>query len=249
MLHHKAYRFRIYPNEEQKVLIAKTIGCSRFVFNHFLTLWNTAYQETGKGLSYNTCSAMLPGMKKTDDTIWLKEVDSISLQSSLKNLSDAFTRFYKKQNRQPSFKSKKNPVQSYTTKYVNNNISVFDQHFKLPKLGSVKYRNSREVKGRIISATVRLNVSGKYFVSILCEEFIDELKKVNTPVGIDLGLTHFLIMSDGHKQNNERHFKKTSKLLAREQKKLSNRCLLAKEQKIKLSDAKNYQKQKLKVSR
>ena len=249
MLHHKAYRFRIYPNEEQKVLIAKTIGCSRFVFNHFLTLWNTAYQETGKGLSYNTCSAMLPGIKKTDDTIWLKEVDSISLQSSLKNLSDAFTRFYKKQNRQPSFKSKKNPVQSYTTKYVNNNISVFDQHFKLPKLGSVKYRNSREVKGRIISATVRLNVSGKYFVSILCEEFIDELKKVNTPVGIDLGLTHFLIMSDGHKQNNERHFKKTSKLLAREQKKLSNRCLLAKEQKIKLSDAKNYQKQKLKVSR
>ena len=249
MLHHKAYRFRIYPTKEQKVLISKTIGCSRFIFNFFLNHWNNTYQETGKGLSYNTCSAMLPGMKKTDETKWLKEVDSISLQSSLKNLSDAFTRFYNKQNGQPTYKSKKNPVQSYTTKFVNNNISVLTHQIKLPKLGLVKYAKSRDVKGRILSATVRINASGKYFVSILCEEFIKELEKVNTSVGLDLGISHFLIMSDSTKHNNDQYLSKIEKGLAREQKKLSHRCRLAKEQNIKLEDAKNYQKQKLKVAR
>ena len=249
MLHHKAYRFRIYPTEDQKVLISKTIGCSRFVFNFFLNRWNNTFQETGKGLSYNTCSAMLPGMKKMDETRWLKEVDSISLQSSLKNLSDAFSRFYKKQNGQPTYKSKKNPVQSYTTKYVNNNISVLTYQLKLPKLGLVKYAKSRDVKGRILSVTVRINASGKYFVSILCEEFIKEFEKVNTSVGLDLGISHFLIMSDSSKHNNNQYLSKIEKVLTREQKKLSHRSRLAKEQNIKLEDAKNYQKQKLKVAR
>lgn len=96
MLRYKAYQFRLYPNQEQAVLIGKTIGCSRFVFNHFLELWNTAYTETGKGLSYNACSAMLPQMKKEEETVWLKEVDSIALQSSLQHLADAFTRFFRK---------------------------------------------------------------------------------------------------------------------------------------------------------
>jgi len=249
MLQYKAYKFRIYPTEEQKILITKTIGCSRFVFNYFLDLWHTSYQETGKGLSYNSCSAMLPGMKKKNETIWLKEVDSISLQSSLKNLFDAFTRFYKKQNAQPSFKSKRNPVQSYTTKYVNNNISVLTHQIKLPKLGLVDYANSREVKGRIISVTVRMNACGKYFVSIVCEAFIEQLTKTNVSVGIDLGLSHFLIMSDGTKVNNNKYLDNATKRLAREQRKLSHRARLAKGKNIKLCDAKNYQKQKLKVSR
>ena len=96
MIVNKAYKFRIYPNREQEILIAKTIGCSRFVFNHFLSRWNDLYKETGKQLTYHFCSAELTQLKK--GLVWLKEVDSISLQSSLKNLSDAFTRFFKKQN-------------------------------------------------------------------------------------------------------------------------------------------------------
>ncbi|MFB5557509.1 helix-turn-helix domain-containing protein, partial [Bacillus cytotoxicus] len=87
MLVKKAYKFRIYPNKEQEILIAKTIGCSRFVFNHFLAQWNDAYKETGKGLIYNTCSSQLTQLKK--ELVWLKEVDSTSLQSSLKNLADS----------------------------------------------------------------------------------------------------------------------------------------------------------------
>ncbi|HHP1136960.1 TPA: helix-turn-helix domain-containing protein, partial [Bacillus thuringiensis] len=80
----KAYKFRIYPNQAQAILINKTIGCSRFVFNYFLSLWNHAYKETGKGLTYGTCSAKLPVMKK--EFVWLKEVDSIAIQSSVRNL-------------------------------------------------------------------------------------------------------------------------------------------------------------------
>ena len=103
MLHHKAYKFRIYPNADQEILIIKTMGCVRFVYNYFLALWNEAYSKNGKGLTYNSCSAMLPQMKKNEATSWLKEVDSIALQSSIKNLSDSFLRFFKKQNRRPQF--------------------------------------------------------------------------------------------------------------------------------------------------
>ncbi len=93
MMINKAYKFRIYPNQAQATLINKTIGCSRFVFNHFLSLWDNAYKETGKGLTYGTCSAKLPAMKK--EFVWLKEVDSIAIQSSVRNLADAYTRFFK----------------------------------------------------------------------------------------------------------------------------------------------------------
>ena len=124
MMTHKAYKFRIYPNQEQQILIAKTIGCSRFVFNRFLSEWNKIYKETGKGLSYNACSAKLTLLKKEEGTLWLKEVDSTALQSSLRNLSDSYDRFFKKQNSYPHYKSKKNPVQSYTTKQTNGNIAI-----------------------------------------------------------------------------------------------------------------------------
>ncbi|MFV0561252.1 MAG: helix-turn-helix domain-containing protein [Enterococcus sp.] len=94
MLRHKAYKFRLYPTSEQEILIAKTIGSSRFVYNHMLNAWNISYNETGKGLSYGKCSAMLPYMKKSEDTSWLKEVDSVSLQSSIKILADSFDIFF-----------------------------------------------------------------------------------------------------------------------------------------------------------
>ncbi|ALX50204.1 hypothetical protein AOX59_17450 [Lentibacillus amyloliquefaciens] len=115
MLVHKAYKFRLYPTQEQAILIHQTIGCSRFVFNHFLSTWDDTYQETGKGLSYGKCSARLPALKA--DLPWLKEVNSIALQSSLKNLANAFDRFFQEQSNYPHFKSKNNQVQSYTTKH------------------------------------------------------------------------------------------------------------------------------------
>lgn len=249
MLKHKAYKFRLYPNKEQAILINKTIGCSRFVYNHFLNQWNETYRKTGKGLSYVTCSAQLPSLKKREETIWLKEVDSIALQSSLKNLADSFDRFFKKQNQSPRFKSKKNPVQSYTTKQTNGNIAIVDNRLKLPKLGWVKFAKSRELEGRILNTTIRRNPSGKYFVSILCEVDIQPIPKTNSSVGVDVGLKDFAILSDGAVYENPKFFRSLEKKLAKEQCVLSRRREQAHKEGKKLLDAKNYQKQKLKVAR
>ena len=96
MMIHKAYKFRIYPNQQQRILIGKTIGCSRFVFNRFLSEWNKTYEQTGLGLNYCACSAQLTLLKKESETLWLQEVDSIALQSALRNLSDFFRSFFQK---------------------------------------------------------------------------------------------------------------------------------------------------------
>ncbi|KGA98906.1 transposase, partial [Alkalihalobacillus alcalophilus ATCC 27647 = CGMCC 1.3604] len=247
MLINKAYKFRLYPTKEQEIFIAKTIGCSRFVFNRFLGQWNDTYQETGKGLTYNACSAELTQLKK--EFIWLKEVDSIALQSSLKNLADSFTRFFKKQNKAPRFKSKKNQVQSYTTKETNHNIAIVDNKIKLPKLGYVRLAKSREVEGRILSATVRRNPSGKFFVSIVVKTDVQPLKKTESSIGIDLGIKDFAVLSDGRKIDNNKFTCKMEKRLKREQRKLSRRALNAKNNGMNLLDAKNYQKQKRRVAR
>ncbi|XWN52023.1 IS200/IS605 family element RNA-guided endonuclease TnpB [Anoxybacillus flavithermus] len=237
MIVNKAYKFRIYPNKEQEVLIAKTFGCSRFVFNYFLAKWEDAYKQTGKGLTYNACSSQLTQLKK--QFVWLKEVDSIALQSSLKHLDDAYDRFFKKQNDKPRFKSKKNAVQSYTTKHTNGNIAVLDQHIKLPKLGLVRFAKSREVEGRILSATIRRNPSGKYFVSILVETDVHALPKTGSAVGIDVGLKEFAVLSDGTKYVNPKWLRKLEEQLAKAQRILSRRK----------KGGSNWNKQRIKVAR
>ncbi|WP_042224298.1 IS200/IS605 family element RNA-guided endonuclease TnpB [Oceanobacillus manasiensis] len=244
---HKAYKFRIYPNASQEVFIAKTIGCSRFVFNHFLNQWNETYTKTGKGLTYKACSAKLTQLKK--QLVWLQEVDSIAMQSSLKHLADSYNRFFKKQNKAPRFKSKKNPLQSYTTKCTNHNIAVVGNKLKLPKLGLVRFAKSREVEGRILSATIRRNPSGKYFVSILAETEVQPLDKTDSAVGIDVGLKDFAVLSDETVYKNPKHFRTLASRLAKEQRILSRRKERAIKQKRALQDAKNYQKQKRKVAR
>ncbi|KFN02417.1 transposase [Bacillus clarus] len=235
MLVHKAYKFRIYPNTEQKIRIAKTIGCSRFVFNYFLTKWNDVYKETGKGLTYGTCSSQLPTLKK--EFVWLKEVDSTALQSSLQNLTDSYSRFFKKQNKAPRFKSKKNKVQSHTTKHTNGNMAVMDNKLKLPKLGLFTFAKSREVEGRILSATVRRNPSGKYFVSILAEVEVQELPKTGSSVGVDVGVKTFAILSTGEVFHNPKWFRILEKKLAHAQRILSRRT----------KGGSNWHKQRIKI--
>lgn len=252
MLHHKAYKFRIYPTEEQAIQIDKTIGSSRFIFNHFLELWKQTYKETGKGLTYNKCSSQLTIFKK--NLPWLKEVDKFALQNALKNLADAYSRFFKKQARYPRFKSKKNPNQSYKTTFTNNNISMEDNFIKLPKLKLVELAKSRDVVGKIISATVRKYPSDKYFVSIITEQEIKELPKINSEIGLDLGLADFAIMSDGTKIGNPHFSKELEHKLRREKRKLSHRLLVAKKMIQKCPDKNwdmcmNYRKQKVKVAR
>ncbi|MDO6850394.1 IS200/IS605 family element RNA-guided endonuclease TnpB [Priestia megaterium] len=251
MIIHKAYKFRIYPNKEQEILITKTIGCSRFVFNHFLDKWNKAYKKTGKGLTYSACSSQIPQLKK--ELAWLKEVDSIAIQSSLRNLVDSYSRFFKKQNKAPRFKSKKNPIQSYKTniqgKSQSSDVMIQGNKLKLPKLGLVRFAKSREVEGRILNATVRKNPSGKYFVSLLVEIKVQPLEKTGSSVGVDLGLKDFAILSTSEVFINPKWLRNLEKKLADAQRILARRKELAIKRKCKLDEAKNYQKQKCKVAR
>lgn len=241
---HKAFKFRIYPTKDQATLINKSIGCSRFVFNRFLAKWNDAYEQTGKGLTYNACSKQLTQLKK--ELEWLKEVDSTSLQNALKHLDDAFKRFFKKQNDRPRFKGKKNPVQSYTSQcnYPKNGkptIEVVGNKIKLPKLGWVRFAKSREVGGKILSATIRRNPSGKYFVSILCEinfcPYVPVVKEQS--IGVDLGLKDFAILSNGEKVNAPKYFRKCEKKLVRWQRIMSRRT----------KGGSNWNKARIKVAR
>ena len=250
MLTHKAYRFRLYPNELQKNFIARTIGCSRFVFNHFLSLWEETYEHTGNGLSYGLCSKKLTSLKKEEEAFWLNEVDSTALQSSLRNLADSYDRFFRGQTKPPRFKSKQNPVQSYTTKNNHESIALAQGRVKLPKMGLVRISKSREVEGRIISATISRKASGRYFVSLLCEVETKAFLKKGTTVGIDLGITHFAVLSDGTPPlRNPKPFRSLEKKLAKAQRILSRRLAQARKDGKQLHEARNYQKQRKNVAR
>ncbi|THE13426.1 transposase [Bacillus timonensis] len=255
MNRHKAYKFRIYPTNEQAVLINKTIGCTRFVFNHFLgkqkekdAYWYIVElmvqngqlpTNNWKGSFFNKNESIKAVKELKQHYSFLKEVDSIALQKSVENLNDAYTRNYKKQNGSPRFKSKKNPVQSYTTKYTNGNIAIVGNKVKLPKLGWVRFAKSRDVEGKILNATIRLNSSDKYFVSIVSEVNIKHLPKTQKEVGIDLGLKDFAVFSHKEQIENRHFLRSMEQKLIKEQRTLSRR----------IEGSSKWQQQKVKVAR
>ena len=246
----KAYKFRIYPTEEQEIFFAKSFGCVRKVYNLMLSDRMKSYEKT-KNDSSKKINFPTPAKYKKDFP-FLKEVDSLALANAQLNLDKAYKNFFRdKSVGFPRFKSKKNPVQSYTTNNQNGTISLFDNKFiKLPKIKSlVRIKLHRQPKGTVKSATVSRRSSGKYYISLLCKEEINELPKTNSAIGIDLGITNFAIISDGQKIDNNKFTSKMAKKLKREQRKLSRRALLAKKKGINLFEAKNYQKQKRKVAR
>ena len=246
----KAYKFRIYPTEEQEIFFAKTFGCVRKVYNLMLNDRKKAYEEVKNDPSKKMTFPTPAKYKK--EFPFLKEVDSLALANAQLNLDKAYKNFFRdKSVGFPRFKSKKNPVQSYTTNNQNGTVALIDNKFiKVPKLKSlIRIKLHRQPKGMIKSATISRHASGKYYISLLCKEEISELPKTNSAIGIDLGITDFAILSDGQKIDNNRFTSKMEKKLKREQRKLSKRALLAKNKGIPLSEAKNYQKQKRKVAR
>jgi putative transposase len=246
----KAYKFRIYPTKEQEVFFAKSFGCVRKVYNLMLADRMRVYEEmkrdSSKKMTFPTPA------KYKNEFPFLKEVDSLALANAQLNLDKAYNNFFRdKSVGFPRFKSKKNPVQSYTTNNQKGTVALIDNKFiKVPKLKTlVKIKLHREPKGSIKSATISRHSSGKYYVSLLCKEEIVELPKTNSAIGIDLGITDFAILSNGQKIDNNKFTSKMEKRLKREQRKLSRRALLAKKKGVNLFEAKNYQKQKRKVAR
>lgn len=246
----KAYKFRIYPTEEQEIFFVKSFGCVRKVYNLMLDDRMKIYEDT-KNDSSKKMSFPTPAKYKKDFP-FLKEVDSLALANAQLNLDKAYKNFFRdKSVGFPRFKSKKNPVQSYTTNNQNGTVALIDNKFiKIPKLKSlVRIKLHRQPKGMIKSATISRHSSGNSYISLLCKEEIIELPKTNAAVGIDLGITDFAILSDGRKIDNNKFTSKMEKKRKREQRKLSRRALLAKKNGVKLFEAKNYQKQKRKVAR
>ena len=222
-----SYKFRLYPNRTQENQILRTLGCCRFVFNHYLAIRKEVYERDGRTFNYYDCAGDVTQLKKTLE--WLREVDATALQSSLRDLDAAYQNFFRRVKRgekpgYPRFKSKHDHRQSYKSKCVGTNIKVLDKAVQLPKLGLVKGRVSKEVKGRILSATVSRNPSGKYFVALCCTDVeIEPLLSTGVAVGLDMGLKSFAVSSDGVEYPNHKFLTKSQEKLARLQRQLSRK--------------------------
>lgn len=220
----KAYKYRIYPNKTQQKLIQKTFGCCRFVYNYYLNKRKEMYENDKTTFTYNMCSRDLTQLKKGFE--WLKEPDKDSLQKSLKDLDNAYQKFFKEHTGYPKFKSKKNRHKSYRTSCTNNNIRFENKHIKLPKLGYVKTRDKQIPQGRILNATISQEPNGHYYCSLCCTDItFEQLPKTNKNIGLDLGIVDFAILSDENKIENPRFYEKSEEKLVKLQRELSRKTI------------------------
>ncbi|MDJ0676650.1 MAG: IS200/IS605 family element RNA-guided endonuclease TnpB [Calothrix sp. MO_167.B42] len=230
----KAYKFRLYPNKEQSAFLSKCFGCSRFVYNHFLRLTTDVYAESKKSLRYKEWANLLTDLKSEFE--WLKEVNSQSLQQTLKDLESAFVRFFKKLGGFPSFKKKSNR-QSFR---VPQHFSLDNNGFlKLPKMSPIKMVIHRKILGTPKNVTISKTPSGKYYASIVTELGIPHAPLNGDKIGLDLGLKEFAITSKGEKFENPRYFQKSLRRLKIRQRRLSR----------KQSGSNNRNKSRLNVAR
>ncbi|WP_201554878.1 IS200/IS605 family element RNA-guided endonuclease TnpB [Psychrobacter sp. 72-O-c] len=237
----KAYEFRLYPNIDQQIFFAKSFGCTRFIWNRMLNDKMEHYKIHKESLK-NT-----PAQYKKEFE-WLKEVDSLALANVQLQLQQAFQHFFKRPNVGfPKFKHK-GKKDTYTTNNQKGTVAIIGGSIKLPKIGHIKAKIHRKINGLIKSATVSRTPTGKYYVSILVETIAKPFPKTNSNIGIDLGLTDFIVLSDGTKVANPKFLSKLAIKLGKAQKIMSKRSAVAKKANRKLSDSKNYQKQKLKVA-
>ena len=206
----RSYKFRIYPNAEQKEQLAQTFGCARFVYNWALSNKKEAYENNIKK-SANDVSKELTALKKDPNFIWLKDVSSVCLQQSLMNLDNAYQRFFKKQGGFPTFKKRSN---RQSARYVKSAFTFKNGQLKLAKQDKyMKVKFSRPLTGDINSLTVSKDPDGKYYVSFLVKETYQPPNKSAKQIAIDLGIKDFATFSDGSKVANPNHlFKSLSKL-------------------------------------
>ncbi len=217
----KGIRFRIYPSREQQKLINQTLGCCRLIYNKGLAMRNEAYKN-GNKVGYAQTSAMLTELKRCENFAFLKVVDSIALQQSLRDLDRGFVNYFQKRAAHPVFKNKHNHHQSYRTVNQKNTIRIVGRYIKLPKLGFVKIRQSMEM-GKINNVTIEHTPTGKYF-AVLNVEFEPQPRENNGRcIGIDVGIKEFYSDSNGNVVSNPKYLEKSMRKLIREQRKLSRR--------------------------
>ena len=230
------YKFRLEPTNEQKTLLNKHFGSVRWSYNYFLNQRKQEYLNNKKSITYNQQSKFLTELKTNDETEWLKEVNSQSLQYSLKCLDQAYQNFFNKRTQFPKFKSKRNKNSFTCPQFVKND----DNLLFIPKFQEgIEMIMERKIKGTIKKATITKTPTGKYFVSILTEQEYTPVNKTGLSVGIDLGLKDFLVLSNGTKIKNHRFLKHYERILKLNQQSLSR----------KTSKSVRYEKQRIKVAR
>jgi len=233
----KAFRFRIYPNEEQKIIFAKTFGCTRFIYNKMLSDKIDYYKQNKQRLN-NT-----PAQYKTEFE-WLKEVDSLALANAQMNLQKAFTNFFTNpKSGFPKFKSKHKSRKSYTTNNQKGSITLENGYLKLPKIVDlIKVKQHRRIPEnyKIKSVTVSQTPSGKYYASVLFEyENQVHERKMQSFLGLDFSMKELYKDSNGNESCYPRYYRQTEKHLKREQRKLS----------LMKKDSSNRNKQRIKVAK
>src|SRR5574344_1268453 len=240
---YRAYKYRLYPNEEQKVLIAKHLGSCRFIYNYALDKKVKAYQKDKTNLFRFDIQADLPKMKKSEEFHWLSEVNSLSLQAALANLDSAFVKFFREKKGFPKFKSKKDNRQSFSIPQ-NTRVAFDEGRVYIPKFKEgIKARFHRKFEGCIKTAVITRTPTHKYFSSILVEVNEQDAKakpiSENKAVGIDLGIKTFAVLSDGTEIQNHKYLKRSIKKVKRLQRSLSKKA----------KDSKNREKTRLKLAR
>ena len=229
----KDYKYRIYPNTEQKIFFAKCFGCVRFFYNKSLSGINEIYKTTGKFKNITPASYK-------EDYPFLKEVDALALCNAQINRNTAFKSFFSHKTGFPKFKSKRNN-QSYTTNMVNGNVkfSNNDRYISIPKCSRIRIKKHRNFEGVVKSVTITMTTDNKYYVSMLVEEENKPVKPVNKMIGLDLGIKDLIVDSNGKKYKNQKYLTKSQDKLAREQRKLSKM----------VKGSNNRNKQRIKVAR
>ena len=220
MKYNLAFKYRIYPNKEQELLINKTFGCVRFVYNTILYAANKIYEKTGKN------KIITPASLKSENQ-FLKEVDSLALSNAQLNVKRSFTNFFQKRAKFPRFKSKKTSVKSYTTNCVNNSIRIEEnKYLVLPKLKRIKLKYHREItEDYKIKSVTLTNSNGNYYVSVLTE-FEKEIQKVPTNdkvIGLDFSMSELFVSSENQRADYPKYFRMLEKKLKKLQKSLSRK--------------------------
>ena len=232
----KSFKVRIYPTKEQQILLEKTFGASRFVYNHFLKLKQYLYKELKIKITYNHTSKMLTELKRQKQ--WLKVPDKWALGNALRDLDNAYKKFYKGSGH-PKFK-RKDDKNSYRT---NDYIKVDNSFIKIPKVGKLRFRDSYKLKDnnilKIYNVTISKTSSGKYYASISAEVYTPCFGRTNQSIGIDLGLKDYLILNNGEKIHNLRILKSLEVKYRK----------LAKSVSRKVRGSANYQKARIKLAR
>ena len=228
-----AYKYRIYPNTEQKVFFAKCFGCVRFFYNKSLDDMNEIYKTTGKFKNITPASYK-------EDYSFLKEVDSLALSNAQLNRNTAFKAFFSHKSGFPKFKSKRND-QSYTTNMINGNIKLSnnDRYISIPKCPRIRIKKHRDFIGTIKSITVSRTTDDKYYISLLVEEETKPMEPTDGMIGLDLGIKELIVDSNGKKYKNHKYLTKSQTQLAKEQRKLSKM----------VKGSNNRNKQRIKVAK